>query len=115
MNNQNFPKSEAEQASTSQMAGKKRKSNFYPTINSKNTTNIFGSNILDIHCKPNRKDLLDKWAKKTSLIIQTNTEAYNDQNTVLFLVEHKTTGIVNNQLNTTHSLKDMQKHIKKKQ
>lgn len=68
---------------------------------SKNTTNIFGTDILNIDCKPNRKELIYKWAQEISLIIQTNGKAYDDQQTILLLVEHKTTCVFNNFIKNT--------------
>ena len=115
MNNQTpSPKEEAGESSkkeTGESSGgqpeekfsssKKRKGDFYPTTESKNTSNIYGSNILNIDGKNNRKELIDKWAQEISLIIQTNSEAYDDYNTVLLLMEHKTTGVVNSLIKNT--------------
>ncbi|XP_074360256.1 uncharacterized protein LOC141700375 [Apium graveolens] len=82
---------------------RKRKGNFYPFNNSeaKGNSNIFGNNILNIVGKPNRKELIDTWEKEISLIIQTNKDAYDDQNTVLLLIEHKTLGVINNFIKNT--------------
>lgn len=92
----------SEETSTQGANSRKRKGNFYPFNDGKNTVSVFGNNILDIDCKPNRKELIDKWAQEISLIIQTNKEAYEDPKTVLLLIEHKTTGIVNNFIKNTN-------------
>ena len=105
MNNQNPFKNEEgpseRKPEPEDRSRKKRKGNFSSTTNSKSSNNIYGSTILDIDGKTNRKELIDKWAQEISLIIQTNSEAYDDQQTVLLLMEHKTTGIVNSLIKNT--------------
>lgn len=110
MNNQTAPPKQetgessggrTEDTTDENKGSRKRKGNFYPTSDVKNITNIYGSNILNIDGKINRKELIDKWAQEISLIIQTNSEAYDDQNTVLLLMEHKSTGVVNSMIKRT--------------
>jgi hypothetical protein len=48
-----------------------------------------------------RKGLIDKWSKEISLIIQTHSEAYDHRDKVILLMEHKTTGVVNNLIRTS--------------
>lgn len=75
-----------------------RKGNFYPpTAEFKSNQNKFGSNVLNIDNESGsgRKTLIEIWEKEISLIIQTDLDAYDDPETVLMLVDHKTSGIVN--------------------
>lgn len=75
-----------------------RKGNFYPpTAEFKTNQNKFGSNVLNIDCesKTERRTLIEIWEKEISLIIQTDLDAYDDPETVLMLVDHKTSGRVN--------------------
>lgn len=65
--------------------------------NSRNSPNAI--NILNIDCISDlktRKQIIDKWATEISLIIQTNQDDFIKARSVSLLVEHKTSGIVQN-------------------
>ncbi|KAJ9535106.1 LOW QUALITY PROTEIN: hypothetical protein OSB04_un001816 [Centaurea solstitialis] len=104
-NQQTSPKQEKENLDEAESSGtkndsRKRKGNFFEPIPVIKNNNIFGSNILNIDCTANRKELIDIWAQEISLIIQTS-DSYQDCNAVLLLIEHKTTGIVNSFIKNT--------------
>lgn len=90
-----------EDKSAKERGNRKIKGNFFSTLESKSTTIIYSSNILNIDGKNNKKELIDKWAQEITLIVQTNSEVYDDQNTVMLLMEHKTTGFVNSIIKNT--------------
>lgn len=56
----------------------------------------YGSLILNIDCRTNRREHIERWSSEINLIIQTDQTTYQDPKAVLTLIEHKTAGIVNN-------------------
>ena len=57
--------------------------------------------MLNIDCQANRRTLIDDWAAEIGLIVKTNREDYLDPETILLLMEHKTSGIAKELIRNT--------------
>ena len=57
--------------------------------------------MLNIDCQTNRRTLIDDWAAEIGLIVKTNREDYLDPETILLLMEHKTSGIAKELIRNT--------------
>nr|XP_043638313.1 uncharacterized protein LOC122609329 [Erigeron canadensis] len=73
--------------------------------NSNNNGNSQPIDTIKIDCIfdfERRKEIIDKWNTEISLIIQSNPNEFSHARTVLLLVEHKSSGIIQNMIKGTN-------------